>query len=86
MIGRKVIAKYGCGSAHRGVVCGFKTTTIKRLNESIQELLIYWSEAGESSGTTSWLPECVILEKGEKSEWPQTNLKGKEMGFFWEAA
>tara|TARA_R100001163_G_scaffold58966_1_gene47490 strand:- start:505 stop:765 length:261 start_codon:yes stop_codon:yes gene_type:complete len=86
MIGRKVIAKYGYGSAHRGVVCGFKTTTIKRLNESIQELLIYWYEAGESSGTKSWLPECVILKKGEKSEWPQTNLKGKEMGFFWEAA
>ena len=86
MLGRKVIAKYGYGSAHRGVVCGFKTTTIKRLNESIQELLIYWFEAGESSGTTSWLPECVILKKGEKSEWPQTNLKGKEMGFFWEAA
>ena len=86
MIGRKLIANYGYGSAHRGVVCGFKTTTIKRLNESIQELLIYWSEAGESSGTTSWLPECVILKKGEKYEWPHTNRRGEQMGFFWEAA
>ena len=58
-IGKEIYVNYGAmHSEHYGLVVGYKTTTVRE--ESVKEYKVWWFERGESSGETSWVPECTI--------------------------
>ena len=77
MIGKEIYVNYGAmHSEHYGLVGGYKTTTVRE--ESVKEYKVWWFERGESSGETSWVPECTIRTEGE------TTANGSPMGFYWQ--
>ena len=74
-IGKEIYVNYGAmHSEHYGLVIGYKTTTVRE--ESVKEYKVWWFERGESSGETSWVPECTIRTEEE--------VVGSPMGFYWQ--